>query len=258
MTGIARRRYGRPVPGDIVRIDYHAWHVEAVEDLDVESEDGFTKPYRVEVLPLSGPAELVPHVADVRKYTSWEVVGEHYALCHQCGEVPPCRESERAEFARREAAKADAMMQVLSGCCPACGEPITTRQKTITFDGPNALNPLDPAPRVVFHARRPCRQRAAEYEGRWVRADPSRRRTELTARCSGTVVVHGDGTGECFGRADGADCPTIYARHRMITACYAASHGCGLGCSRQGHPGARLADGLTPAGYRPISDGRVL
>jgi hypothetical protein len=102
----------------------------------------------------------------------------------------------------------------------------------------------------TFHLRRKCWGAAARYEEAWVTHEPGRARSLLTLSCSGTLIVHHDGTAECFG-ADGSDCPTVYARHRCYSACYLQSHGCGRDCPRAGHPGTRVSG--RPADPRAIT-----
>lgn len=177
---------------------------------------------------------------------SWNVVPEHFAVCSQCGEPAPCAEYEGEVEAVYEMGKMAERMAVPDGWCPGCSQPISSRQKVHWFPGPNLLNLLA-ADGVAFHQRRECRWSAAEYEGRWVAADPTRERSLLTLKCEGTVVVHDDGSAECWGAAD-SDCPSIYAEHRCHTACYAQTHGCPRGCTKVGHPGIRLARNLTPGG----------
>lgn len=183
-------------------------------------------------------------------YACWLVVPEHYAVCRHCGEPAPCRDLEQTVQAAVELAAAEKAMQVLDGCCPACQEPITARQKVHVFEGENLLNPLG-APDVRFHTRRQCHWSAAAYEEKWVKADPTRPRSLLTLACTGRVIVHGDGTGECHGAGEDG-CPSIYARHKRVSACYVQSHGCGQGCAQEGHPGTRLAKDLAPNGHRPV------
>ena len=81
----------------------------------------------------------------------------------------------------------------------------------------------------TFHLRRKCDRDAAAYEDQWVAAEPGRKRSLLTLRCrGGTLIVHADGTGECFG-ADDSDCrastPTTVTSWRAT-------------CSRTAAPGA--------------------
>lgn len=103
---------------------------------------------------------------------------------------------------------------------------------------PYVRNPLAAAD-PVFHLRRKCWGAAARYEEAWVATYPTAARSLLTLTCEGTVIVHEDGSGECFGAKD-SDCPSIYARHRCMSACYIQSHGCGQGCTSRRH-GTRLS-----------------
>lgn len=173
-------------------------------------------------------------------YAYWRELGEHYAVCNCCNELPPCS-GVRAERAVKKSVDA---MKLPDGYCPACKEPITHRQKKYVFPGPNLLNPFG-ADGVQFHQRGKCSGGAAAYEEKWVAAEPARVRSLLTMRCSGTVTVHHDGTGECHGRNDGKACPHILAQHRGMQACYTLTHGCHRGCEQGGHPGCRLHPGVT-------------
>jgi hypothetical protein len=161
-------------------------------------------------------------------------------LCSCHGEPWPCLEAEQQAYAEQELAVAERAMRVMPGCCPACEEPVTSRQKSITFGGPNVVNPLAEGP--TFHLRRKCRGSAARYEEKWVTAEPGRPRSLLTLTCVGHLIVHHDGTGQCVSRNDGSECPTIYARHPSYSACYLSTHGCPT-CpeDRRGHPGTRVS-----------------
>lgn len=193
-------------------------------------------PFRVRVLPLPGGEPHGMRVGPQHRVT-WHLLPEHYAVCVSCGEVAPCSELTGQRQAEREMVRFERLAGILPGCCWGCTEPLTARQKTYTFEGENAWMPTAPAP--VFHARQACRSSAAAYEDAWVAADPNRPRSLLTLRCVGRVVVHHDGTAECFGAAE-SDCPNVLARHVSYTACYAQSHGCPRDCPREGHPGATL------------------
>lgn len=194
------------------------------------------RPVRVRVAPVDGSAEFGYRVQPWHWASWWAPLPEHYAVCSACGELAPCQHLT-AEWAAVAAVTAQDKQDVrlLPGCCPGCGEPITSRQHSVTFAGPNLLSPLahdDP----TFHLRRRCVTSAAHYEERWVAADPARPRSLLTLSCQGTVVVHHDGSRECFG-AVGSDCPDGRAGHRGYVACYAQTHGCPKDCPREGHPG---------------------
>ena len=257
--------YGRKPPVDVL-IGYSGepWKVLRVEDLipgdwSDDAREAWiamgmpdpwrATPFRVIVTKPEGGIEHMMTV-DHDRYLTWHVLPEHYAVCVVCGDLAPCAGHAQAVHAEKATKAAVAEMELPDGFCPACREPITQRQKTHVFPGPNLLNPLG-ADDVRFHTRRQCHYGAKSYEEKWVAADPTRPRSALTLRCTGTIVVHGDGSAECHGRQDGADCPTVYAAHACHTACFIESHGCGRGCDRRNHPGIRLARNLTPEGYHP-------
>ncbi len=228
----------RPATGIIIEHGRHAYRIIKIrEPLDA------TYFYEVIAERLTGPEPGKHYGMKVENaYQRWYEIGEHYAVCNCCNELPPCS-GVRAE---REVQKSVEAMKIPDGYCPACKEPITHRQQKYVFPGPNLLNPFG-ADGVQFHQRNKCRSSAAAYEEQWVKAGPTRERSLLALRCPGHLIVHGDGTGECH-RADSASCPHIYARHQSYSACYTQSHGCGKECPREGHPGCRLHPDLTPEG----------
>ena len=248
----------RPKVGDVVAYDRRAWEVTHIADAEpTADEQDHLAAYRDE-----HRAKIAPYRVTLRRTHGAEHERENSAgdiglrvragaynplptypdgrvpLCSCHGEPWPCREADEQAQAEKELAKAERALNLPPGCCPACEEPVTSRQKSITFDGPNVRNPLAEGP--TYHLRRKCRHAAAAYEEAWVNDEPGRKRSLLTLTCKGTVIVHGDGTAECFGAED-SDCPSIYAQHRCYSACYMQSHGCGRGCSRAGHPGTRIA-----------------
>lgn len=250
-------RYGarrRPEVGDVVALAYRAWEVTHSSDAipTAEEEDRLNsyvgtwrdrmRPYRLSLRRLHGEKH---DAENSRQETAIRIPvgGYHHPPIYPNGRVPlcschghpwPCLESEQQKQAEAEIARAEKAMNLMPGCCPACEEPVTSRQKSITFGGPNVTNPLAEGP--TYHLRRKCYGAAARYEEKWVNAEPGRLRSLLTLRCQGTVVVHGDGSAECFG-AEGSDCPSVFAQHRANTSCYMQTHGCGRGCTPAGHPG---------------------
>jgi hypothetical protein len=261
-------RSGRPEVGAVVAYDRRAWEVRHVSDAEPtpdeqERLDAYREPYRDQMLPYRVTLRRLHGAPHERENSAGEIglrarVGAYrpfpvypngrVPLCSCCGHPWPCLEADQQAQAAKELKRAEKALRLLPGCCPACEEPVTSRQRSITFGGPNVQNPLAEGP--TFHLRRACRHAAAAYEETWVTAEPARRRSLLTLRCRGTVIVHQDGTAECFG-ADGSDCPSVYARHRCYSACYLQSHGCGRDCSRVGHPGTRIAG--RPADPRAIT-----
>lgn len=242
--------------GDVVAYGYRAWEVTHVSDADpneAEQErlNGYTdvwrdrmRPYRVSLRRLHGEQherENDRQEIGLRIPIGWPLPiypNGRVPLCSCHGHPWPCLESEQQAQAAKELAAAEKALNLLPGCCPACSEVVTSRQRSITFGGPNVTNPLAEGP--TYHLRNKCYRSAAAYEEKWVAAEPDRKRSLLTLRCEGTVIVHGDGDAECFGAKD-SDCPSVYADHRGYSACYFESHGCGRGCSRAGHPGTRIA-----------------
>lgn len=253
----------RPEVGDVVAFDYRAWTVTHVADATPTEEEqqiitsyrpewrSRIHPYRVSLRRLHG--EPHPRENDRQELALRASVRTSGLPVYRDGRVPlcschqqpwPCLDSMQQDEARKAMAKAERELALLPGCCPGCQEPVTSRQRSITFPGPYVNNPLaysDPK----FHLRRKCWHAAARYEEAWVEAYPeTARRSLLTLRCEGSLIVHGDGSAECFGATD-SDCPSVYAQHRAYSACYLQTHGCGRGCGAHQHgchPAGRPAD----------------
>ncbi|MDF9717371.1 hypothetical protein [Nocardioides sp. ChNu-99] len=259
-----RRR--RPNVGDLIAVDRRAWHVARVDDIadtDLSPDDAATlrtykEAFRERVRPfriLLRRAHGEPHPAENKRGEASITVPVGYhpgfptytsdrvPLCSCCGHPWPCLLADQEAWAAKELARAEREMQLMPGCCPACNEPVTSRQRSITFAGPNVKNPLAEGP--TFHLRRKCRHGAAAYEELWVADEPGRPRSLLTLKCAGQVITHRDGTAECFGAVD-SDCPSVFAQHRQYSSCYTQSHGCPRPeCDRSdGH-----LWGCTPKGY---------
>ena len=135
-------------------------------------------------------------------------LNEHYPVCAQCGEPLPCRDEMARQTAEAESKRAD--RYAIEGVCPDCSEPITQRQKSITFDE-NIRLPGGPP--VTFHARRECYWSAVKYEQDWVAGDPDHRAARLS--CPGHVQVHAD-EAEC---TQGPVCPGVKVPHRSTSRC---------------------------------------
>lgn len=91
-------------------------------------------------------------------------------------------------------------MAILPGTCHACREPVTQRQKSVRFTGPNLIRPDLGDDSVVFHLRGSCYGSVQAYDERWARATGKPRRFY----CQGTRAVHHNGEQEC---TEGATCP---------------------------------------------------
>lgn len=230
----------RVAPDEWTESDRAEWERARCPDPDTWDR----APVRVLAMPVGSDRLHSMTVSATTFVRRWAIVPEHYAVCSKCGDPAPCKEYLYDQESQERMKAAERAMELPDGFCPACREPITSRQKAYRFPGENLLNPLG-APTVRFHARRKCRSAAAAYEERWVAADPGRQRSVLTLRCSGRLEVHADGSAECHGSED---CPTVYAQHNYVYACVALSDGCGKGCTYAEHHGVRLARNLTPGG----------
>lgn len=181
-----------PAPGEIVALDHTAYEVESIsavprpewteEDWELVHRYGSSKtPLRVILRRVSGPDkgcdELHHFTArgDIEGGTSggttWNVYEKrHWSACGRCGEPSPCREvcQERYIAARMERMNRYAT----PGVCPACSEPVTDKQKSITF-ADNIETPVGPP--VTYHVGRVgCRLAALEYQKAWKAAADGR------------------------------------------------------------------------------------
>lgn len=215
-----------PEIGSLVAVDRQPWIVASVQDDGTHVELELHKPGQ------EHPRYRARYSATARR--PWTPLPEHYAICGHCAELAPCVGHEQQVNAHRIAVRLTEELSILPGMCPACNEPITARQGVIDFPGENVRNPLAP-PTPVFHTRQRCWDAAALYEDAWVRADPRRQRSALTLRCRGRLITHSGGRSEC---SEGVLCPSMYARHTTLAACY-LDGACAEGCVRGGHPGAR-------------------
>jgi hypothetical protein len=217
--------HGCPDLGSVVAFEHAVWRVVEIRDLPADQYRDADRLYggkhRPQVVRLR-PMRLVDHPDPVKARSedvhygslhvwSWSVYPdpEHYPVCACCGEPMPCR----AEEARKTAQDAISTMgrYETAGVCPACEEPVTARQKSLTF--PDNLNVLG-GPPITFHLRGRCRGTAMGYEKRWVAADPERRRHTLS--CPGRLTNHNDGTYDC---TDLGDCPGPAAVHFSYCMC---------------------------------------
>ena len=138
--------------------------------------------YRVaDVLPGSGEIFLQSAgdpKAEVKRFYSedhqaWRVLPEHYAVCAHCGEPMPCRDLREQSKANHALRRARRLMSIPEGACWYCEEPISSRQKSVTFSGENLKLPGGPP--VMFHTGiQDCRHGAMNYQDEWVKAEAGR------------------------------------------------------------------------------------
>jgi hypothetical protein len=171
------------------------------------------------------------------------VLTNPYRTCSCHGHIWPCQDVDRDTLARHQTQRMDTLMAgAQPGVCQACRQPITARQKTVTYPGEHLDLPGGPPP--TFHTRDRCRGAAVDYEVRWIAADLRRERILSYPKCPGLLLVHADGASECVPTTgwDGRpalpqpDCMGHATHdHDLLASCYV--HGCTRGCVPERHPG---------------------
>jgi hypothetical protein len=246
-------------PGDVVGIRYGAWRVVEVRiraDVDLTDEDREHmlrfkpefreqhRPYAVVLTHVAGPNLMSRrgriHLEGSRR--DWMLLGERHAVCSCHGHPWPCQDADRDRVAAMQAAALEQKLaKAIPGVCPACGQPITTRQRSVLYPGENLDVPGGPEP--CYHTRGACWSDAVAYELRWIAADPRRERILTWPNCPGMSIVHADGTDECHAMA-GAPAPSPDCRghqthdHMCYSACLSTYQGgCPRGCRREDHRG---------------------
>lgn len=157
------------------------------------------RPVVVVVRPDDQPTAKPQHLLGPANH-GWRTLSEHYAICRLCGDIPPCRQVHNEKIAERAAEKFEGEMAILPGCCHACREPITRRQKSVRFTGPNLIRPDLGDDSAIFHLRAKCYSSVRRYDERWAKATGNPRRFF----CEGTMTVHQGGSTEC---TELATCP---------------------------------------------------
>lgn len=191
-----------PEVGDLVGWRYGAWRCarsEPVDEVDLSDEEreqldrlvgGHREEFRpaafmrnrprsIELRHESGPFLLKPgepsrtlhdgtRVVHFRTRVSsqrqWYVLKDPYQTCSCHGHIWPCQAIDQNVLALHQGRKMDRLIATTEpGVCAHCLEPITTRQKSLTFPEPSRLVPGAPGP--TFHAGRSvCWAAAEEYE----------------------------------------------------------------------------------------------
>lgn len=267
--------YRRPQPGQLIAFRHAVWRVEKVQDRPLSDADRdkwldagmpdlatWRRPYRVEAQWVAGaePEWLTP--AQTRgkidvpadTYMTWNVYeGGRWPRCSCCGEPMPCRAELEDQQVTASLNRVARMEAVPPGACWACAEPISTRQKSITYSGDNIDLPGGQQPR--FHTRSSCRAFAERYEERWLAADPRRERMLTWPSCGGILLVHANGDSECVEGRDPLGRDTERApdcrghdthNHSVLVSCYAQDDyfasswtgRCPRGCDPRDHVGA--------------------
>lgn len=274
--------YGPPPIGALLAQDHAVWRITDVTDLPLtnadrevwleagmpDAADWRGRPYRVGVefvagvrpswAPADGSVQPAHTDAPARKWSgyAWYLYPDsgRWPMCSCCGEPMPCRAELQDREVTESLKRVEEMATKLPGTCWGCGEPITNRQKVVTYPGDNL--DLPGGPEVRFHSRRSCWSKATRYELAWIAVDPRRERILTYPKCGGILIVHADGSSECrSGRGPlgeenlgEPDCRGHLTHdHAAHAACYvgdawlsrpADMPGCPRGCSRENHPGA--------------------
>jgi hypothetical protein len=158
-----RRVYGRTPP--VGRLIAHEDRVYRVIDVLVGSGQIFLQPFG------GTTAEGISIYGE--DHQAWRVLPEHHAVCARCGEPMPCRDLREQSKATHALRRARRLMSIPEGACWYCEEPISSRQKSVTFPGDN-LN-LPGGPPAMFHTGiQDCRHGAMTYQEEWVKAEAGR------------------------------------------------------------------------------------
>ncbi|MCX4801802.1 hypothetical protein OG594_09075 [Streptomyces sp. NBC_01214] len=146
---------------------------------------------------------------------NWYTLPEHYWVCRQCNEIPPCRHVHNEGIMDRASERMSKDMALVPGVCHGCREPITARQRSFTFPGPNLIRPDLGNGSAVFHTRRGCMDSVKAYDRRWAGAEPDRQRFFY---CKGSMTEHHDKSTECTNPACLGTGPlTDWVEHKMFT-----------------------------------------
>ena len=243
----------RPDPGQLIAHQHAVWNVIKVEDTPLTDEErdlwidrGMPdpgtwsgRPYKLTVEWIGGatPPWSTGDTDNRRtgamripagSHITWRVYEDgRWPQCSCCGEPMPCRAELEDRQVSRSLDRIAQLEAIPPGACWACAEPITRRQKTVTYPGENLDLPGGQQPH--FHTRAQCRPAAGRYEERWLAADPRRERIITWPSCDGILVVHADGSSECVSghgimgeaRESQADCRGHLTHdHRAVQACY--------------------------------------
>lgn len=167
-----------------------AWREQRIPD----PAEWWSRPYKVGGL-FEGPnANDRLHSTIAPADYLWDVLPEHYAVCHRCLELPPCSHAHQNRIAEQATERMERDMAILPGACHGCREPITRRQKSFAFPGPNLIRPDLGDNSAIFHTRGKCYGALTTYDKRWAAAEPDRTRLFY---CDGMRIHHYDGTPEC-------------------------------------------------------------
>jgi hypothetical protein len=155
--------------------------------------------------------------------TPFVVLSEPYKVCSCHGHIWPCQEMDRSTLAAHQSRRMDRLIATTQpGVCAHCLEPITTRQRSVTFPEPSRFVPGAPGP--TFHAgRAACWGAAEEYERKGRLADNPD--VVRLASCPGIRFIHEQRGMPAEQRTDctaGPFCTGIHgpAGYRQVAPCW--------------------------------------
>lgn len=200
-------------PGMLIAIDFHGFRHQAWRVHDVRPREGDDR-IHVILRPDGELYDLAEHNRAVSFTKRARIYGlpEHYALCHRCGQLPPCADVWTETVSAAESERT-ARFEV-EGICPSCQKPVTGRQAVHRFEE-NLYVPLGPA--VTFHGRQQCFGGAIAYDEVLAKKND----TQARLSCEGHVVHHRDGERICTN----ITCPGR-VRHRGMSMCYVLAEPC--------------------------------
>jgi len=169
--------------GDVVALKGKPFRVDRVDEVPADrwpaqfvelwQQHGMPEAATWTARPLTVSGHWQGPNADTRAYGvmarachTWDVLDEHYSVCHQCFEIPPCRHVHNEAVVASAVARMARDLELRPGLCHACREPITDRQKSVVFPGPNLIRPDLPNGTAAFHTRAQCSGGLEAYERR--------------------------------------------------------------------------------------------
>ncbi|MEU5043252.1 hypothetical protein, partial [Streptomyces griseorubiginosus] len=180
-----------PITPDNWPQDYvDAWLKAGMPDADTWA----TRPMRVHGFFQQPGADPRRHSTAAPASHHWDVLPEHYSVCHACLEIPPCKHVHDNRVMRNATRRMSEAMAILPGTCHACKEPISKRQKAFTFPGSNLIRPDLGDHSAIFHTRGKCAGAMKAYDKRWAAAEEGRARF---FHCAGNQTIHYDQSTEC-------------------------------------------------------------
>ena len=210
----------RPVGGSPV---YNPADLAAGQIIAIDCDGLRHRPWRVETVRLADDDRysiaICPHGVDLaseqagrgsvsihRHGSGVYLLDERYPVCSHCHELMPCSDTHIGAQVEADARRTERFET--PGICPACLEPVTGRQQSVTF-GDNLHVPLGPP--VTFHTRTRCFEEALRYDEQV--AESTGCRPELS--CAGTLTRHVGLSAEC----SELRCPGNQARHARVAHC---------------------------------------